>query len=168
MARSPRREQTTTQTFCDENFAKQKSLKVLWNSQTLLGWNSTSHKLSFTSSASPSSLPARNSQSGSVSICGVLQWNANTFSIMNIWETPVENSSDCIPGMLLATGLQKSRQQTESGSVEARKEGRVLCCFKILSSAMPCCSFFRKANWLGWLLSWFLILIFRSTVYGLA
>lgn len=40
----------------------------------LLGWNATSHQLSFTSSASPSSLPAMNSQSGSVSICAVLQW----------------------------------------------------------------------------------------------
>lgn len=65
---------TTIQRFSNENNARRKSFKVLWNSQTLLGWDSTSHQLSFTSSASPFSLPAMNSQSNSDSICGVLQW----------------------------------------------------------------------------------------------
>ena len=74
MERGPRDGITATQAFCTENDAKQKNFKVLWNSETLLGWNSTSHQLYFASSASPSSLPAMNSQSGSVSICGVLQW----------------------------------------------------------------------------------------------
>lgn len=68
------RGKTTIRAFYNESCAKHRSLKVLWNSETLLGWNSTSHQLSFTSSASPSSLPAMNSQSGSVSICAVLQW----------------------------------------------------------------------------------------------
>lgn len=74
MERGPWEGITATQAFCTENDAKQKNFKVLWNSETLLGWNSTSHQLYFASSASPSSLPAMNSQSGSVSICGVLQW----------------------------------------------------------------------------------------------
>lgn len=65
--------------------------------------------------------------------------NANTFSIMNIWETPVEKSSDSIPRMLLAVTVEKQAADRirKCGGLE---EGCVLdCCFQFLSPAMPCC-----------------------------
>ena len=49
--------------------------------------------------------------------------NANTFSIMNIWETPVEKSSDSIPSMLLAMTAEK--QAADGIRKRGGKKGRM-------------------------------------------
>ena len=68
--------------------------------------------------------------------------NANTFSIMNIWETPVEKSSHSTPNMLLAVSAEK--QAADGTRKRGGQKGRMCtdCCFRTLSPVVLHCSLF--------------------------
>lgn len=99
-----------------------------WNSQALTP-EFYFYQLSFASSASPS-LPATNSQSGGVSRCGALQCKCkhifyNEHMGSSSWRVPIRSQA------CHWLWLQKSRQQTEPGSMEAGRKGCVPdCCFR--------------------------------------
>lgn len=61
--------------------------------------------------------------------------NANTFSIMNIWETPVEKSSDSIPSMLLA--MTAGKQAADGTRKHEGKKGR-MCAWLLFQDPESC------------------------------
>lgn len=100
---------TVTQAFCSENHAKEESfqscvaLKPSWAGILLIS------SLSLLLPVLPSPLrsqPWIHSQAVSVHAACCSE-NANTFSVMNIWETPVGKRSSPIPSVLLAVTAEK-------------------------------------------------------------
>lgn len=121
--RAPAREETTTRHSVMRAMPSRRASK---SCETLkLSWAGIPLLTNFLSLHLPVPLlsqPWIHSQAASVyAVC--CSENANTFSIMNIWETPVEKSSDSIPSMLLAMTAEK---QAADGIRKRRgKKGRM-------------------------------------------
>lgn len=91
--------------------------------------------------------------------------NANTFSIMNIWETPVEKSSDSIPSMLLAVTAEK--QAADGIRKCGGKKGR-MCTWLLFQDPESCHAVLQplSKSTLVWLVA-FLIFEMYLSFYSL-